>query len=95
MRKTCSYKRMVTLRPSSEGQSLGGDEILQLNLAAAHETEGRVHSSRTVHLPLVKAPHGVGVIKVHSAGVIIEAYAQALRHGKHAAARVTGRGRGG
>ena len=94
MRNTCSCKRAATLGASSEGQPLGRDEILQLDFAAAHETEGRVHSSRTVHLPLVKAPHGVGVIKVHSAGVVIEAHAQTLRHGKHAVARVTGRGRG-
>ena len=68
-----------------------------MNLAAAHEAERGIHRSRTIHLPLIKAPHGVGVVKIHPAGVIVETHAQALWHGKHAVAGVGGRscGRGG
>lgn len=76
----------------SEGQFLGRDELLQLHPAAAHQAEGRVHGSGAVHLPLVKAPHGVGVVEVHAARVVIQAHAQPLRHGEHA---VAGRRRGG
>lgn len=83
-----------TLQLSSEGQFLGCDELLQLNLATAHEAKGRIHRSWTIHLPLVKAPHGVGVVKVYPARVVIQANAQPLRHGKYAVAGVTGCGSG-
>lgn len=83
-----------TPHPSSEGQFLGCDELLQLNLATAHEAKGWIHRSWTIHLPLVKAPHGVGVVKVHPARVVIQANAQPLWHGKYAVAGVTGCGSG-
>lgn len=88
----CSSLCTSTPHLSSEGQFLGCDELLQLNLATAHEAKGRIHRSRTIHLPLVKAPHGVGVVKVHPARVVIQANAQPLRHGKYAVAGVTGCG---
>lgn len=83
----------------SENEFLSSDELLQLNLPAAHKAKSRIHGSRTVHLPLVKAPHGVGVIEVHSLSVVIQAYADTLRHGQHAipwvARRCVGAGDGG
>lgn len=78
----------------SEGQFLGRDELLQLHPAAAHQAEGRVHGAGAVHLPLVKAPHGVGVVEVHAARVVIQAHAQPLRHGEHAVGSRRSRGHG-
>ena len=65
---------------------------------SAHEAEGGVHGPGALHLPLVKAPHGVRVIEVHAARVVIQAHAHALRHGQHALTGHRGdqcRGRGG
>lgn len=100
--ETCSSQNMPKIKPlqglihmlhpTSEGQFLGSDKLLKLNLAAAHEAKGRIHCSRTIHLPLIKAPHGVSVVEVHPARIIVEAYTQALRHGEHTVARVTGGG---
>lgn len=90
----CSSMCVNTPHLSSEGQFLCCDELLQLNLAAAHKAKGRIHRSWTIHLPLIKAPHGVGIVKVYPARVVIQANTQPLWHGKYAVAGVTGCGSG-
>lgn len=90
----CSSMCVNTPYLSSEGQFPCCDELLQLNLATAHEAKGRIHRSWTIHLPLVKAPHGISVVKVYPARVVIQANTQPQRHGKYAVAGVTDCGSG-
>lgn len=70
-------------------EALGCDELLQVDGSAPHEAERRVHGSRTVHLTLIEAAHGVSVVKEDAAGIVVEADADSLRQGQDAAAVVS------
>lgn len=86
---------LVPLSRSHVGKALGGDELLQVDGAAPHQAEGRVHGSGTVHLPFVQQPHAVGVEEGDTARLIVQAHADARRHGQHAASLVLATATGG
>lgn len=67
-------------------EALGCNELLQVDGSTSHEAKRWVHDTGTVHLTLVKASHGVGVVEEDTSGVVVQTDSDSLRKGEDAAA---------